>query len=140
MSSAWGQAWGKSCVNSWGRLDESYLQFPEVTAGVDVFERVLEARTRWIKSERRRLGLLPPEGRETFLRKVEKQSIQLTPTEWKNVWDQQEQVANLLAKTLEQRLSYEVLLRLDQLQAELLARQILEERDIMFLIAVLSEL
>ena len=140
MASAWGLSWGKSWGNSWGPLDDSYLKFPEVTPGTEYYDRMLEARTRWIQSERRRLGLLPPEKREVFLRKVEKQSIQLVPEELELYWTQQEYTAQLLARALEMRLGYETILRLDLLQQQLLEKQILEERDIMFLLAVLSEL
>lgn len=140
MASAWGLAWGKSWGKSWGKLDDSYLQFPVPTGGSDYYERLLEARTRWIRSERRRLGLLPPEARETFLAKVDKQSLQLAPAEVKAYTQKQDWTAQLLARALEMQLSYQALLRLDLLQQRLLEQQLIEERDIMFLLAVLSEL
>lgn len=139
MASAWGLSWGKAWGNAWGRLDTSYLTFPEPTGGVDQYDAMLTARTRWIKAERRRLGLLPPEQRETFLQKVEKQSVTLTPAEW-NLYGQLEQATRLLNQALELRADYEALLRFDLIQHQLLESQIIEERDIMFLLAVLSEL
>jgi hypothetical protein len=140
MASAWGLAWGKSWGNSWGKLDDSYIAFPEPTGGADYYDRMLEARVRWIQSERKRLGLLPKEKRDVFLRKADKQEIHLIPEEYAVYTEHTQFLQEQVDRALQQQVSAEVLRRLDLLQQAILKQILIEERDIMFLLAVLSEL